>query len=183
MAIDYVYRNFVGRNCSNRLKRASLRLISSRAFSLALAVDWDKFVDSFRRKEFFGTKGGGGKIISIILNIIIILIEIHSYRDMARKASFEFRDRPIPPLDEGVYWIEYLLRHGPDSLRTTAPNLTWYQYLLLDVILAIIISIVLTVFIVYKLLKLLIWKGRMSIDVNKKRSWRKILLRNIARSC
>lgn len=76
MAIDYVCRNFVGRNCSNRLKRASLRLISSRAFSLALAVDWDKFVDSFRRKEFFGTKGGGGKIISIILKVIIILIEI-----------------------------------------------------------------------------------------------------------
>lgn len=74
MAIDYVCRNFVGRNCSNRLKRASLRLILSRAFSLA--VDWDKFVDSFRRKEFFGTKGGGGKIISIILKVIIILIEI-----------------------------------------------------------------------------------------------------------
>lgn len=47
MAIDYVCRNFVGRNYSNRLKRASLRLISSRAFSLALAVDWDKF-DSIR---------------------------------------------------------------------------------------------------------------------------------------
>lgn len=95
---------------------------------------------------------------------------IHSYTDMARKASFEFRDRPIPPLDEGVYWIEYLLRHGPDSLKTAATNLTWYQYLLLDVILAIIISIVFTVFIVCKLFKLLFWRGKMSIDVKKKRS-------------
>lgn len=105
-----------------------------------------------------------------ISNALNELLLNKSYRDMARKASFEFRDRLIPPLDEGVYWIEYLLRHGPDSLRTTAISLTWYQYLLLDVILAIIISIVLTIFIVYKLFKLLIWKRSMSIDVNKKRS-------------
>lgn len=72
MAINYVY-SFHARKVeeisfeSKRLTRESLRLISSRAFSLALVVD------SFRWKKFFEIKGGGEKII---LNVIIMLIEI-----------------------------------------------------------------------------------------------------------
>ena len=72
MAINYVY-SFHPRKVeetsfeSKRLTRESLRLISSRAFSLALVVD------SFRWKKFFEIKGGGEKII---LNVIIMLIEI-----------------------------------------------------------------------------------------------------------
>lgn len=96
---------------------------------------------------------------------------IHSYTDMARKASSQFKDRPIPPLDEGVYWIEYLLRHGPNSLKTAAVELTWYQYLLLDVISTMVISIIFTIWIVYKLFKLLFCRRKIvSVDINKKRS-------------
>ena len=90
---------------------------------------------------------------------------------MAGEASSRFRDRPIPPLDEGVYWIEYLLRHGPDSLRIAAADLTWYQYLLLDVVSAMVVSTLVAVWIVCKLLKLLFRRrGRISVNVEKKRS-------------
>lgn len=50
-------------------------LVESFFISIGCRLGQIRF-DSFRRKEFFGTKGGGGKIISIILKVIIILIEI-----------------------------------------------------------------------------------------------------------
>ncbi|KZC14187.1 UDP-glucuronosyltransferase 2C1 [Dufourea novaeangliae] len=62
------------------------------------------------------------------------MLKNKSYGEVAQRASLQFRDRPIPPVEEGVYWIEYLIRHGPDSLKIEAANLTWYQYLLLDIV-------------------------------------------------
>jgi len=47
----------------------------------------------------------------------------------------QFKDRLTPPLEEAVYWVEHTLRHDVDFLKTTATELTWYEYLLLDVIL------------------------------------------------
>jgi len=46
----------------------------------------------------------------------------------------QFRDRLMPPLEEAVYWVEHTLRHDANFLKTTATELAWYQYLLLDVI-------------------------------------------------
>lgn len=44
-------------------------------------------------------------------------------------------DQPLKPLDTAVYWVEYVLRHkGAYHLRSAALDLTWYQYLLLDVL-------------------------------------------------
>lgn len=48
-----------------------------------------------------------------------------------------------------VYWTEYVIRHnGARHLRTAALDLSWYQYLLLDIIsLFIIILLILFLFI------------------------------------
>jgi glucuronosyltransferase len=54
----------------------------------------------------------------------------------------QFKDRLMPPLEEAVYWVEHTLRHDVDFLKTTATELTWYQYLLLDVILTFTFIIV-----------------------------------------
>ncbi|OAD54384.1 UDP-glucuronosyltransferase 2C1 [Eufriesea mexicana] len=69
-----------------------------------------------------------------VSNALNELLVNKSYIDMARKVSAEFRDRLVPPLEEGVYWVEYLIRHGANSLKTAATDLTWYQYLLLDLL-------------------------------------------------
>ena len=55
------------------------------------------------------------------------------YRESAKTMSKMFRDRPMPPLDTAVYWIEYVLRNGPDSLRSAAVKLPWWKLHLLDV--------------------------------------------------
>ncbi|KAK9890921.1 hypothetical protein WA026_012262 [Henosepilachna vigintioctopunctata] len=56
------------------------------------------------------------------------------YKKNAVYRSTLFHDRPMKPLDEAVYWVEYVLRHeGAKHLRVSSLKLSWYQYILLDV--------------------------------------------------
>ncbi|XP_049767656.1 UDP-glycosyltransferase UGT5-like [Schistocerca cancellata] len=56
------------------------------------------------------------------------------YREKAKLRSRLFWDRPESPVETAVYWTEYVLRHrGAPHLRSAALDLSWYQYLLLDV--------------------------------------------------
>lgn len=42
-------------------------------------------------------------------------------------------------MDTAVYWVEYVIRHkGAPRLQSTAKQLAWYQYYLLDVILVLL---------------------------------------------
>ncbi|XP_049816613.1 UDP-glucosyltransferase 2-like [Schistocerca nitens] len=62
------------------------------------------------------------------------LVNDTRYRERAKQLSQLFWDRPRPPLEEAVYWVEYVIRHrGAPHLRSAALDLSWYQYLLLDV--------------------------------------------------
>lgn len=47
-------------------------------------------------------------------------------------------------MDTAVYWVEYVVRNGPDILRTPALKLTWWQLALLDVYGVIILVFILT---------------------------------------
>ncbi|KAK5645027.1 hypothetical protein RI129_006327 [Pyrocoelia pectoralis] len=85
------------------------------------------------------------------------------YGNIARRRSRIFHDEPMRPLDKAVFWIEYVIRHnGAPHLRTTALGLTWYQYLLLDMVLFIITVLFLFLFILKKLLAKLFRKNTTS---------------------
>jgi glucuronosyltransferase len=59
----------------------------------------------------------------------------HRYRENAQRLSRIFRDQPLTPLEQAVYWTEYVIRHkGAPHLRSAVLDLAWYQYFLLDVI-------------------------------------------------
>ncbi|XP_069675718.1 UDP-glucosyltransferase 2-like [Periplaneta americana] len=80
-----------------------------------------------------------------------------SYRTNAKRLSQLFRDRPQSALDTAIYWTEYVIRHrGAPHLRSAALDLTWYQYLLLDVILAIIALIIVLGFLVFCSFKIML---------------------------
>lgn len=57
--------------------------------------------------------------------------------DVKRKAQLAselYRDRPMHPLDEAVFWVEYVLRHnGAKHMQSQAVYLNWFQYHSLDV--------------------------------------------------
>lgn len=73
------------------------------------------------------------------------------YMKNAKIACKRFKDRPMSPADTVNYWTKYVIRHkGAPHLKSHALNLTWYQYLLLDVIAVSLLSFILLVYIVYK---------------------------------
>ncbi|KAJ9601561.1 hypothetical protein L9F63_000304, partial [Diploptera punctata] len=57
------------------------------------------------------------------------------YRENAQRLSKIFRDQPLTPLEQAVFWTEYVIRHkGAPHMRSASLDLIWYQYFLLDVI-------------------------------------------------
>jgi len=79
---------------------------------------------------------------------------VYSYAKNAKIASIRFKDRPMTPQQSVVYWTEYVIRHkGAPHLKSHALNLTWYQYLLLDVMIVVLTFVFLVTCLVYKVLK------------------------------
>ncbi|KAK7865281.1 hypothetical protein R5R35_012577 [Gryllus longicercus] len=57
-----------------------------------------------------------------------------SYRERMRELSAVFRERPRPPLETAVFWIEHVLRHrGAPRMRAPTADMAWYELMLLDV--------------------------------------------------
>lgn len=62
-------------------------------------------------------------------------------------------------MDKAVYWVEHVIKHkGAKHLKSQAPNLPFYQYMLLDVFAVFFLIISSVVFLIYLLLKKLITK-------------------------
>ena len=75
---------------------------------------------------------------------------IHSFRQNAQKVSAAYRDRPSSPLQTAIFWTEHVLRHqGAPLMRSAAVYQPRYQHVLLDVIIATVIILVLTVMVVF----------------------------------
>jgi len=64
------------------------------------------------------------------------------------------KDEPQTSLERVVWWTEYTLRHnGAKHLRSSALDLAWYQYLLLDVVTVVFLVFAITIFVSYIILK------------------------------
>ncbi|TSL28232.1 UDP-glucuronosyltransferase 2B18 [Bagarius yarrelli] len=73
------------------------------------------------------------------------------YKENIMRLSRIHHDQPMKPLDQAVYWIEYVMRHkGAKHLRVEAHNLTWYQYHCLDVAAFLLCVIALVMFVFVK---------------------------------
>lgn len=58
----------------------------------------------------------------------------------------------MTPRESVVYWTEYVLRHnGAHHLKSEALNLTWYQYMLLDVLFFVAVSFLAATYSAYKI--------------------------------
>lgn len=76
------------------------------------------------------------------------------YTNNVKGLSALFSDRPINPLDLGVYWIEYIIRHkGAPHLKNAGRKLDRLQYHSVDVIATYVVLISLTMFLIYTVLK------------------------------
>lgn len=72
------------------------------------------------------------KSVSEKLNL---LLTDKRYADSARTVSSLFRDNPMAPMDESMFWIEYVARHkGTQHFRSHAAHMPWYAYWHLDLL-------------------------------------------------
>lgn len=65
-----------------------------------------------------------------------------------KKLSRKFMDRPLSAADTAIYWVEYIIKHGANALRSPAMDLTWWQVELLDVVAFILIATIAALYII-----------------------------------
>lgn len=64
--------------------------------------------------------------------------QMEMYQSNMDKLCSLLADQPQNSLERAVWWVEYVVRHG-GTKHMRAPQLSWFQYLMLDVILAVVI--------------------------------------------
>lgn len=82
--------------------------------------------------------------------VLIFLICVHRYRTEMLRRQALFTDRPMKPLDEAVYWVEYVLKHGK-ALQPASARMPFYQLYMLDIFAALGAVLLLAVYAVRKL--------------------------------
>lgn len=79
-----------------------------------------------------------------------------TYKRNALEVSKRFQDRPMSALDTAMYWIEYVIRHkGARHMKSSAMELSWIAYNMIDVYAFIILGMLLFVYVLYVIVKLL----------------------------
>lgn len=81
-----------------------------------------------------------------------------SYKTNMQTLSRLHRDQPVKPLDQAVFWIEYVMRHkGARHLQTQAHKMSWFVYNSVDVIVTLLTVVLLITFIFFSVVRLL-WR-------------------------
>ncbi|XP_065216818.1 UDP-glucosyltransferase 2-like [Planococcus citri] len=111
---------------------------------------------------------------STFLEALNNIVNDTKYRDNMQILSKEFKDRPISPQQSVVYWTEYVVRHNSaPHLNPISNELSWFQYLLIDVIIFVLLFVIIVVYILHTLLKnfrrnvLKLWKISCKIYLKK----------------
>ncbi|XP_071495816.1 UDP-glucuronosyltransferase 2B1-like [Diadema antillarum] len=79
-----------------------------------------------------------------------------TYCNRAKQLSAIFKDRPLTPADRAAFWINHVIKHGGDYMRSPVNDLSFVQYHLLDVFLFLVGIVCLTMYLSFKFLKLFI---------------------------
>ncbi|XP_042876628.1 UDP-glycosyltransferase UGT5-like [Penaeus japonicus] len=76
--------------------------------------------------------------VDLLVDTLQEIIRNPRYLERVAKASKTLRDQPEPARDRAVYWTEYVIRHGgAPHLRSPVTELSWAEFLLLDVLLVL----------------------------------------------
>ncbi|XP_021696236.1 UDP-glucuronosyltransferase 2B1 [Aedes aegypti] len=87
------------------------------------------------------------------------------YKENMNRVSAVFRDRPVPALEEAIYWIEYVIRHkGAPQLRSAGLDLPWVSFASLDIAALVLGVLLLCAWIVRKLLRIIVSDKKRKTD-------------------
>lgn len=86
-------------------------------------------------------KNGHGKVLNFdditkenFYSAIVELTKNVAYKQKALQASEFFKDAPVPPMQEAMYWMDYCVRYkGAEHLKSPSVNFSLSKYLNYDV--------------------------------------------------
>ncbi|CAH0697330.1 unnamed protein product [Spodoptera exigua] len=91
-------------------------------------------------------------------NAILTILNNDSFRRNMEKLRSVIYDQPQPPLERAIWWTEHVLRHGgARHLRGPAANMSWTEYLELQLVFTVL-AVVLAITLVLFYLMYSIWK-------------------------
>lgn len=121
---------------------------------VGIPVFFDQYDNLLRLKA-----RGGAKILTLstvdedsFLNSVQEVLSDQSYRENMQRLSRLHRDKPIHPLDNAIFWIEFVMRHkGADHLKSESYRMPWFYYYSIDVALFLIgiLALVLTISVMF----------------------------------
>ena len=74
-----------------------------------------------------------------LVNNIHKVFDEKSFKIAIQKASNIVKSRPMTAQDTAAYWVEHVLKHGSEHLRTGAMDMPLYQFLMLDILLFVLL--------------------------------------------
>ena len=77
----------------------------------------------------------------LLFNIQRVLQEPRYTRNIQEASSF-FHAQPLSPKNRSVFWIEHVLKYGDKHLRSFALDMPWYQFIMLDILAAVLGALV-----------------------------------------
>lgn len=89
------------------------------------------------------------------------------YSNKAKQILEILTDDLVNPMDEMMWWIEHVIKfRGAKHLKSHAVNMNWFSYLLFDVFGVLILSVLVTVYLLYAFFKR-IFKTKSKQNPNK----------------
>ncbi|XP_023320254.1 UDP-glucuronosyltransferase 2B19 [Eurytemora carolleeae] len=89
----------------------------------------------------------------MILAIQKAMTDVEMAKSM-KEMSRLFKDTPARPVEKAAWWIEFVIRNGgADYFKPNSMNLPWYKVLNLDILVLVLLCILVSVYISYKIFK------------------------------
>ncbi|XP_055850895.1 UDP-glucosyltransferase 2-like [Episyrphus balteatus] len=107
---------------------------------LAIPINYDQFINVAKAvKKGYALKLPLSQLTEDKFNSTLMeMLTNTKFSLTAKQVSSCYRDQPLEPLENAIYWIEYVIRHkGAPQLRSNALDLNFIQYHSLDSIFVI----------------------------------------------
>ncbi|XP_067348249.1 UDP-glucuronosyltransferase 2A2-like [Channa argus] len=137
---------------------------------LGIPLFFDQYDNLLRLQE-----RGAGKILQLseinghsFEQGLMEVLHQDSYRQNMQRLSRLHRDQPVAPMDQAIFWVEYVMRHkGAPHLRTEAYKMPWYSYYCVDVLLVLLTAATLLLLTALSVVRLLCCRSRKKIKAKQ----------------
>ncbi|KAG4072142.1 hypothetical protein HA402_015641, partial [Bradysia odoriphaga] len=129
------------------------------------------FFGDQKRNALKSVSNGNGLLISLysiseesLSAVLDEMVSNDKYNNRAKELARNFNDNLVHPMDEAMFWIEYVIRsNGAKHLKSSAVNMSLFSYLLLD----ILVLPIAVIWIVYLLVRLLLCAKKLKSNQEK----------------